>query len=64
MLLNMWALRDHTKERTQYSAMLYTWTNGLVRKVCEDVPQVVPASFDKSANLEMAFWHNKGFVCR
>ena len=39
----------------QYSAVLYARAQALVRKVCLDVPQVVPASFDKGALLDATF---------
>ena len=57
----VWALRDHTG--AQYSAVLYTRVKALERKVCGNVSQVVPASFDKSAHLDRTFWRKKSRCC-
>ena len=49
----VWALRYHSG--AQYSAVLYARAQALVRKVCLDVPQVVPASFDEGVHLDANF---------
>ena len=57
----MWALRDHTG--AQYPAVLYTRAKALERKVCGDVPHVVPESFDKSAHFDTTFWRKEKRSC-